>query len=69
MFRLSSEGRGTGRMEPIDYGGALLKRWWLPVALGFIFALAAVLLVPGASKPSSAKAAPSAWKWEASAVV
>ena len=23
-------GMGNGRMEPIDYGGVLLRRWWLP---------------------------------------
>ena len=41
---------GNGRMEPINYGGVLLKRWWLPVALGFVCALAAVLLIPGSVK-------------------
>ena len=56
-------------MEPIDYGGVLLRRWWLPVALGVICAIAAVLLIPGASKPSSANAAPSSWKWVTAAVV
>ena len=30
-------------MEPIDYGGVLLRRWWLPVVLGVICAVAAVL--------------------------
>src|ERR1700722_10979531 len=61
---------GNGRMEPIDYGGVLLRRWWLPVALGLIFAIAAVLLIPGASKPSSSANAPaSSWKWTTSAVV
>ena len=39
------------------------------VALGLIFAIAAVLLIPGASKPSSANAPASSWKWETSAVV
>ena len=57
-------------MEPIDYGGVLLRRWWLPVALGFIFAIAAVLLIPGASKPSSSANAPaSSWKWTTTAIV
>jgi hypothetical protein len=56
-------------MESIDYGGVLLKRWWLPVALGFVCALAAVLLIPGASKPSSAKVSPSSWRWASSAIV
>ena len=40
-------------MEPIDYGGVLLRRWWLPVVLGVICAVLAVLLIPGASKPSA----------------
>ena len=48
-------------MEPVDYGGVLLKRWWVPVALGFVCALAAVLLIPGASKHSGANASPSTW--------
>ena len=56
-------------MEPIDYGGVLLKRWWLPVALGCICAVAAVLLIPGASKTPSASADASSWKWQASAIV
>ena len=56
-------------MEPIDYGGVLLRRWWLPVVLGVICAVAAVLLIPGASKPSSANAPASSWKWTASAIV
>ena len=56
-------------MEPIDYGGVLLKRWWLPVALGFVCALAAVLLIPASSKHSSANASPSTWKWSTAAVV
>ena len=42
-------------MEPIDYGGVLLRRWWVPVVLGVICAVLAVLLIPGASKPSAAK--------------
>ena len=62
-------GMGNRRMEPIDYGGVLLRRWWLPVALGVVFAIAAVLLIPGASKPSSANSAASSSLWEASAVV
>ena len=40
-------------MEPIDYGGVLLRRWWVPVVLGVICAVLAVLLIPGASKPSA----------------
>src|ERR1700728_2675778 len=56
-------------MEPIDYGGVLLRRWWLPVALGVICAVAAVLLIPGASKPSSANVPVSSWKWATTAVV
>ena len=48
-------------MEPIDYGGVLLRRWWVPVVLGVISAVLAVLAIPGASKPSTAKA--SSWKW------
>ena len=56
-------------MEPIDYGGVLLRRWWLPVALGVICAVAAVLLIPGASKPSGAKAPVSSWKWATTAIV
>ncbi len=56
-------------MEPINYGGVLLKRWWLPVALGFVCALAAVLLIPASAKPSAAKVSPSAWKWTTTAVV
>ena len=24
-------------MEPIDYGGVLLRRWWVPVVLGVIW--------------------------------
>jgi Mrp family chromosome partitioning ATPase len=56
-------------MEPIDYGGVLLRRWWLPVVMGVICAVAAVLLIPGASKPSDAKSSPSSWKWSSDAIV
>ena len=56
-------------MEPIDYGGVLLKRWWIPVVLGFVCALAAVLVIPSASKHSNANASPSTWKWSTAAVV
>ena len=56
-------------MEPIDYGGVLLRRWWLPVVLGVICAVAAVLLIPSGSKPSGANAPASSWKWTTSAIV
>src|ERR1700677_1824709 len=65
---LLERGMGNRRMEPIDFGGVLLRRWWLPVALGVIFAIAAVLLIPGGSKPSANSPA-SLSKWESSAVV
>ena len=56
-------------MEPIDYGRVLLRRWWLPVVMGVICAVAAVLLIPGASKPSGANAPASSWKWTTTAIV
>ena len=56
-------------MEPIDYGGVLLRRWWVPVVLGVICAVLAVLVIPGASKPSAANAPASTWKWSAYSLV
>lgn len=59
------------RMEPIDFGGALLRRWWVVVTFGVVGALVAIFLVSsGQTKPLHAEAAPvSSWPWTAAAVV
>ena len=58
-------------MEPIDFGGALLRRWWVVVAFGVVGALIAVLFVssshPKALHPETAPV--SSWPWSATAVV
>jgi Mrp family chromosome partitioning ATPase len=44
-------------MEPIDFGGALLRRWWLLLVLGLVGAMVGLLLPAGHAK----HAAPSSW--------
>ena len=59
-------------MEPIDYGGALRRRWWLPVVLGVVGGLAIILLFPGTHAKSVGDVkgtAVSSWKWESTALV
>ena len=41
-------------MEPIDYQGALLRRWWLLLVLGLVGALAGFLFPAGHAKAGSA---------------
>ena len=52
-------------MEPIDFGGALLRRWWLVVAFGVVGVLGSILLVPSShTKPLHPETAPvSSWPW------
>ena len=58
-------------MEPIDFGGALLRRWWVVVTFGVVGALVAIFLVSSSqTKPLHPETAPvSSWPWSAAAVV
>ncbi len=50
-------------MGRIDYGGALLRRWWVLIVLGIVGAVAGALLVPGHVKTANTE------KWKTSTLV
>ena len=58
-------------MNPIDYGGALLRRWWMVLLVGCVGALIAVALpVSHAKTGANSQSSPvSSWKWRTATLV
>src|SRR5271168_1474490 len=57
-------------MEPIDFGGALVRRWWIPAVLALMGVIAALGFSGGAAPIASndSKTSPVAsWKWTSTA--